>query len=134
MKVRWTEGSIRFRITPSELETMRLGRPIGVALRVLDQSWTATIIPGSLTTSISLRGGDFTVSLSASDLHRLMAPDAEGVYFSAGTEPRLRYFIEKDFPCIHPRPEEALELDAETFAAPAGFADKHQRTASACAS
>jgi len=39
----------------------------------------------------------------------------------------IRYFIEKDFPCIHPRAADALEGPSETFAPPPGFVSKEHR-------
>ena len=36
----------------------------------------------------------------------------------------FRYFIEKDFPCAHPRPAEAMEAPSECFAVPVGFAGR----------
>jgi hypothetical protein len=43
------------------------------------------------------------------------------VYFSDSS---LRYYIEKDFPCLHPRPAEASESTTETFEAPSDFAQR----------
>jgi hypothetical protein len=34
---------------------------------------------------------------------------------------RTRYFVEKDFPCAHPRTGDAMEKPSETFKPPAGF-------------
>jgi hypothetical protein len=35
--------------------------------------------------------------------------------------PPIRYFVEKDFPCVHPRPVDAMGEPSETFAPPPGF-------------
>ena len=59
------------------------------------------------------------LALSAADRARLAAPDAEGVYFQSPGG--LRYVIEKDFPCVHPRGAEAREPVTETFQPPPDF-------------
>jgi hypothetical protein len=134
MKVRWTTGSIRFRITPTELAALERGEPVTVSLPLPDGGgWTATIAPeGRGETglcSTSERGG-LCVYLTAADRDRLTDPTTEGIYFTGplGADPvGLRYFIEKDFPCVHPRPKEAPE-DSETFAPPPGFTERHKTT------
>jgi hypothetical protein len=57
---------------------------------------------------------------SREDREKLAVPETEGVYFTTNRPDRglIRYFIEKDFPCIHPRAAEALEGPSETFAPP----------------
>ena len=129
MKVRWTPESIRFRITPGELEQLRAGQGVTSVLRIPGGSWQATItpaIPDAPTTLGGAEPGNITLSLSAADLARLSDPVNEGVYFrTPDDEPPVRYFIEKDFPCVHPRPKEAQE-ETETFAPPHGFAERHR--------
>jgi hypothetical protein len=129
MKVRWTSESIRFRITPGELDQLRAGEGIRTLLRVPGGSWQAAIVPATQGTPTALCGagpGSFTVSLASPDLDRLCDPTAEGVYFcTPDEETPVRYFIEKDFPCVHPRPVEAPE-ETETFAPPPGFAERHK--------
>ena len=118
MKVRWNRDSVRLRITPAEMAmilggeqiTEELCFPGGVAWRIA--------VSGGSETALASGGSAATVSLSAEDRGRLAAPDAEGVYFQAGG---LRYYIEKDFPCVHKRIAEALEPGTETFVPPAGF-------------
>lgn len=129
MKVRWTSDSIRFRITPGELEQLRAGQRIGITLRVPGSAWEAAIIPADTDTSTTLCGAEpsgFTVYLASPDRDRLCEPTIEGVYFrTLDEEASIRYFIEKDFPCVHPRPAEAEE-ETETFAPPPGFAERHK--------
>jgi hypothetical protein len=43
------------------------------------------------------------------------------VYFQTADSAPFRYFIEKDFPCVHPRAAEALEPRTETFPPPPDF-------------
>ena len=80
-------------------------------------SWRIAIKSGAQT-ALTSEGNAATLFVSAADRERLAAPDAEGVYFQGGG---LRYFIEKDFPCVHKRGAEVLEPDTETFVPPAGF-------------
>jgi hypothetical protein len=63
-----------------------------------------------------------TISLAAGDLAQLADPTVEGVYFVTDDGRELRFFIEKDFPCIHPRGSGGLEPVTPTFKAPPGFA------------
>ena|SRR3569833_2962718 len=127
MKVRWTNGSIRFRITPTELRDLQLGRAVSTVLAILNHSWTATLAPGADRTAIELSGGDLVLSMTVAEVGRLAEPEREGVYYAYASPP-LKYFVEKDFPCIHPKPEEAKDISVETFAAPAGFAERHNRS------
>src|SRR5579871_4043936 len=122
MKIRWTQGNVRFRITPSELAALEQGEALQEVLGVGETaSWSAEIVPQSAATGIYMLPGRVRVTLSAVDGLRLAAPDVEGVYFQQQGEPGLRYYIEKDFPCAHPRATEANEPPTETFEAPAGF-------------
>jgi hypothetical protein len=126
VKVRWTEGSIRFRITPTELSRLREGEAVMTALSLPGGGgWRAAIGIGPAT-EIHAAGPAVRLTLSAADFARLSAPDTEGVYFeAAGGGARLRYYVEKDFPCAHPGATEAKEPSTETFAAPPGFKERH---------
>lgn len=122
MKIRWTQNSIRFRITPSELAALKNGDAIGEVLSLPGGIiWSTRIEPESTLTRLDYTGGVLRLHLHRSDLAQLLAPDAEGVYFSNA---EVRYFIEKDFPCVHPRASEAAEAETETFSAPAGFEER----------
>ncbi len=129
MKVRWTSDSIRFRITPGELDKLRTGGAVGISLRVPGGQWEATITPGDEESATELRGGGanaIIVYLAPVDLYRLCEEEREGVYFHTATEGiTIQYFIEKDFPCVHPRPNEVQE-ESETFTPPSGFAERHK--------
>ena len=128
MKVRWTQGSIRFRITPAEMRSLEQSQQIGVNLNVPGGAWEVVIAPSvQAATDISLSGNVLTMRVSADDLRRLSDPQTEGIYFATETGQNLRYFIEKDFPCLHTRPPGAAEPPSETFKAPTGFAERHIR-------
>ena len=114
MKIRWTGGSVRFRITPSEMEALQNGLPVREELAVGD-GWSAAIYPGTATTGIELKDSELILHLSDADGKHLAAPNAEGVYFTQEGKLPLRYYIEKDFPCVHPRASQALESPGETF-------------------
>ena len=125
MKIRWTKGSVRLRITPSELEALQRGEAVREVLTLgKGGRWSAAIVSKSAITRIDLKGSDLVFSLSDAELERLALPEAEGVYYQQDGEPSLRYFIEKDFPCVHPRAAEAQEPSGETFRPPEGFADR----------
>ena len=72
-------------------------------------------------TLLTQDGNTLRLTLAPGDLVRLLKPNAEGIYFTADRADGVRYFVEKDFPCIHPRGVEALEPATETFSPPADF-------------
>ena len=118
MKVRWNRESVRLRITPTEMAMILRGEEFGEELGFPGgTTWRVTVSAGTQT-ALASEENTANVTLSAEDRERLAAPDAEGVYFQAGG---LRYYIEKDFPCVHKRGAEALEPGTETFIPPAGF-------------
>lgn len=125
MKIRWTNHSLRLRITPSELEALERDEVVRAELvlpggGLPGGGWRAAVCPGEAT-SIEMIEGEVRLFLSRADRDQLARPDQEGVYFQTSSPPALRYFIEKDFPCVHPRAAEILEPPGETFAAPPGF-------------
>jgi hypothetical protein len=116
MKVRWTEGSVRFRITPTELTALVQGRPVATRLFLpAGGGWTASLVPAGRT-ELRSDGAEVTVLLSADDVAALADGTREGVYFATPAPERLRYYVEKDFPCAHPHPPEAAEPESERFA------------------
>ena len=122
MKIRWNRTGVRFRITPSELDALVRSEAIHEELMLPGGNWRAAILPGGDATRISLNEGCLRLLLAPADRDRLAAPETEGVYFTMETDdparPLLRYYVEKDFPCAHPRPAEAAEPPSETFPAP----------------
>lgn len=120
MKIRWTDESVRVRITPSELDSLQEGIPVHVALG----GWTVTVAPGDVDLRIDWNGPDAVVRLSGGDIVRLADPDREGVY-AHKSAPRL--LVEKDFPCRHPHSDEAQEPDTDRFAPTSSFLDRKSR-------
>lgn len=121
MKIRWMEQVVRFRITPTELSDLIVGNSVQEELSMLGGKWTAQIDPNVLESGLEMQGNCCICSLSASDLLLLSAPDSDGVYFEERYGQEIRFYIEKDFPCVHPRASEAPELTKETFNPPVGF-------------
>ena len=122
MKVRWSRDSIRLRITPSEMAPLLAGESVAETLVFPGgASWSVQLAPNTDTELVSEKAA-VRLHLSPEDRQRLAAPDTEGVYFQ--TENGLRYFVEKDFPCAHPRAAEASEAITETFDAPTGFEER----------
>jgi len=128
MKVRWTTDSIRVRITPSELSTIRQGSGEFIADSLIVNGlsfWSVTVLSHTGRTTLDFERDNATVLilLSPQDTDELCRPDTEGVYLQdAATD--IRYYIEKDFPCAHPRAIEALEPATDTFEPPAGFLER----------
>ena len=128
MKIRWTENSVRLRITPSELAALERSEIVKESLAFAgnENGWSAAILPNVAQTSVQLVSGSLLIRLSGEDRYQLSASDCEGVYFQQEGAVPVRYYIEKDFPCVHPRAAEALEPPTETFAAPTGFDERKQ--------
>lgn len=124
MKVRWTRTSLRLRITPAELEAIVQGEPVGETLPMA--GWSVRVVRAPGTTELTMVSGSVALALSPSDAQLLAEPDREGVYFDRGIGEPVRYFIEKDFPCVHPKAMEALEAPTETFPEPVGFRERKQ--------
>jgi hypothetical protein len=127
MKIRWTRNSVRLRITPSELEDLQRGQAVAETLSLPGGNWNATIRPGAPQTSLILEQSTLVLSLAEADLAQLSTPESEGVYFITEGELPLRYFIEKDFPCAHPRAADALEPASETFAPSTDFLERNKQ-------
>ena len=133
MKIRWTQNSVRFRITPSELAAIERGEAVIETLQLPGAvaagavAWCAAIIPTAEETTLTFESGKLNLSLSKADLQQLAVPENEGVYFQAQGELAFRYLIEKDFPCAHPRAADALEPTTETFVPPSGFEERKQQ-------
>ena len=124
MKVRWTERSVRLRITPEELGKLQNDEEISVAFSVAPNSSWSVRVAVAPSTSLQMQDGTLLFSLARTDIEKLCEPQREGVYFSQG---EARYFIEKDFPCAHPRAGEAQEEATSTFAPPPDF-EQHKNT------
>jgi hypothetical protein len=90
MKIRWTGGSVRFRISPSELESLQRGERVEAKLALPGGGWLAMILPGAEATELSFARGDLQLLLSDADRARLSAPEAEGVYFQTRGQTPLR--------------------------------------------
>ncbi len=116
------EHSLRLRITPTELQALVEGDSISEAFAA--SSWQMSVHPSSIT-SIHFEGSAVTVTISSADVARLASPECEGVYFTAMNHSAIHYFIEKDFPCAHPRPADAGDPITEIFSPPPGFKSRH---------
>ena len=130
MKVRWKHDSLRLRITPTELEDLLGGEQVCERFDLSDGPvWEVAICPNAKETSLRNFGPIVHLLLYREDQKKLAAPETEGVYFTTNRPDRglIGYFIEKDFPCIHPRAADALEGPSETFAPPPGFVSDEDR-------
>ena len=122
MKVRWNRGSIRLRITPTEFQAITQGEAVQEAIAFPGkQIWNVTLRPSDAETTLASDQHGIYFSLSRIDRSRLADPETEGVYFELPQPAALRYYVEKDFPCVHKPAPEAGEGAAETFTPPPGF-------------
>jgi len=121
MKVRWTRDSLRLRITPTEMAALGAGASATAAIGFPGgHVWAITLSPGAEETGLNSSEQGVFLSLSAPDLAALALPEAEGVYFQWDGPQPLRYYVEKDYPCVHPRAGESGETPTEAFPAPDG--------------
>jgi hypothetical protein len=121
MKVRWKYDSLRLRITPTELKNLLDGRQIFERFDLSEEPvWEVILCPNAKETSLRNTGSVVRLMLSQQDQIKLMSPDIPGVYFTTNRPDgsSLRYFIEKDFPCVHARPLDSQESPTETFPSP----------------
>jgi hypothetical protein len=127
MKIRWTRGSVRLRITPAELEALTHSQVVTETFRLPGAgAWSAEIHPHGGQPSLDIVGGKLRLWLTLPEVARLAEPQREGVYFETSDQPPLRYYIEKDFPCVHPRTAERQEPVTETFMPDAAFLRRKQ--------
>ena len=124
MKVRWTNHSIRLRITPTEMALLQDGKAISAALALPGGAWQAFAVPHAPMTNLSMTDGVLRMALTKADIDALSVPDAEGIYFSTDSVPSVRFLVEKDFPCIHPHGGKLMEAPTETFDAPPDFEER----------
>lgn len=121
MKIRWKATELRFRITPTELARILAGESV-TEVFAFPNGWRATISSATETDLRFSDSGVVTVTLSESDREQLGKDDSEGVYFQRDADgPVIRYYVEKDFPCLHPRASEVLSEEGETFAPTESF-------------
>ena len=126
MKIRWSHQGIRFRITPTEFENLKLGQRVEECLDIGETQLTARIDVVTGEGSITSTGNSVTLECAVADILRLAEQDREGIYFSEWSEKGVEmvYYIEKDFPCVHVKSSQVKEEPSETFTPPLGFADR----------
>jgi ribonuclease inhibitor len=108
VKIRFTNSSLRVRITPNELEQIKNRETLELGFGIAG-GWKFRL-EAAEQTKLESRDGIVVLRLSGADAMSLIDPTREGVYFE--TE-GVRFFIEKDFPCEHPRTN--LEETTPTF-------------------
>jgi ribonuclease inhibitor len=108
VKIRFTTSSLRVRITPNELERIANRENLELLFGV-PGGWKFAVTPDEHT-KLETRDGIVNFGLSSADAMLLAEPTREGVYFESDG---IRFFIEKDFPCEHPRSN--LEESTPTF-------------------
>lgn len=122
MKIRWNRDSIRLRITPTEFDAITAGHSVheGIAFPGM-QFWNVTLRSSDAETTLASDQHGIYLSLSEADRVKLADPETEGVYFEMTDPAALRYYVEKDFPCVHKPAPEVGEGVSETFTPPSGF-------------
>lgn len=92
MKVRWTDHSVRLRLTDLEADQLLRGRGAEAHLAWPGGGWRVTLAPAGQT-RVAGHGGELSVLLGPEDLKTLLHPLSEGV--TVGEGPQVR--IEKDY-------------------------------------
>jgi ribonuclease inhibitor len=108
VKIRFTTSSLRVRITPNELERIANRETLEFGFG-LAGGWKFRL-EADEQTKLESRDGVVVLGLSDVDAVLLTEPSREGIYFESDG---VRFFIEKDFPCEHPRTN--LEETTPTF-------------------
>lgn len=121
MKVRWNRDSIRLRITPTEFQAITSGEAVQESIAFPGMHWNVTLRASDAETMLAADQHGLSLSLSEADRAKLADPETEGVYFEMTQPTTLRYYVEKDFPCVHKPAPEAGEGISETFVPPSGF-------------
>ena len=112
-------GSLRVRITPAECAVLLAGKPIAEESG-FPGGWRVVVRTGPVNRLYSEAPGAVELVLDSESAQSLASPEIEGVY---PTIDGVRVIVEKDYPCVHPRPSAAAE-STETFPAPPGFAER----------
>lgn len=118
MKVRWTNESLRLRITPSELSALERGETVVERVALPGGGWAARLVPGAASLDVRWSSDAIVIGIPDADVTALMEPEREGVYAHDG---QVRLLIEKDYPCAHPHSREAEEPKTERFDPPHEF-------------
>ncbi|MEP6755472.1 MAG: hypothetical protein ABJA67_08225 [Chthonomonadales bacterium] len=97
------------------------GIGVSVKLGSITSGWSATIDVRGECATLEIMGPSVLMTITDADICRLTEPETEGIYFQTGDAAPIRYYIEKDFPCIHPSAGKKLEPVTESFPAPDDF-------------
>lgn len=108
MKIRFTTSTLRVRITPNELERIANREALELGFGIAG-GWKFRLEAGGQT-KLESRDGVVILKLSNADAIFLAEQTREGIYFESDS---IRFFVEKDFPCEHPRTN--LEESTPTF-------------------
>lgn len=119
--MRWNRSSVRLRITPTEFQAITRGEAVQEGIAFPGMHWNVTLRPSDAETTLAADQHGIYFSLSEADRAHLADPETEGVYFEMTQPTTLRYYVEKDFPCVHKPAPEAGEGASETFVPPSGF-------------
>lgn len=121
VKVRWTDESLRVRLTPGELAKLTRGESLRQHLDLGGGGWEIHVTPSGPALDTTWNDGVVCVSIPPSEVDRLAEPEREGVYAHHSGR---RLLVEKDFPCAHPHSVEAAEPETERFAPTPEFLER----------
>ena len=125
MKIRWHRNELRYRVSPAELESLLRGGTVSEAIG--DPNGLCASLAAADESAIDFPApGHVRVALAPADRDTLARPDTEGVYLG---DAALRYYVEKDFPCLHPRATETVSPESETFAPTESFLARAEQRA-----
>lgn len=126
MKLRLTDDSIRFRVSPTEVSALVAGNKLGTLVRfgpLPDQHFSCTIEQSSSHPEVFAiySQGTISVTLPQILINGWAGTDRVAIEArqSVGDNAFLKILVEKDFQCLHPRsnPDEG-EDETDRFANP----------------
>jgi hypothetical protein len=117
VKLRIQANSIRFRITPTELNALATRGAVESSVQfgtTADERFTYALESSAQCSSVCVKYTDraLRVILPTSEVREWASTEQVGIegVQTAGSNSNLRILIEKDFKCLQPRPDES-EVD-----------------------
>jgi len=117
MKIRIKDNSIRFRLSATDLKTLKKkGKVVSKCTFGSTQVFKYSVVSKKNGNSeylcVDLKKNHITIELAASDVKEWLKTDLEGfdAQMDNGTKEGLYVLIEKDWQCLKPRDEDESDL------------------------
>lgn len=117
MKIRILDNSIRFRLSKSDIKTLRKkGKVVSKCQFGTSQEFKYSVVSNKKGNSeflcIDLKKNHIKIEMAASDVKEWAKTDLEGfdAHMDNGTKKGLYVLVEKDWQCLKPRDEDESDL------------------------